>query len=246
MYQIVDSGDESVTVYLADTAGEATLGRVMRFVQLARTELGPWIVDLVPSYCSVAVYYDLLQCDYFQVHAALRRVAAVLDASMADRQVERGSRPSPNASSLSEMRTVELPVYYGDGAAPDLSRIAERAQLTRNEVIALHSGQTYRVYALGFRPGFAFMGETPAMLRQPRLETPRKHVAAGSVAIAGAQAAVYPCASPGGWNLIGRCPTALFHCDGEKPNVVLRVGDSIRFTPIGREKFIELGGVLDD
>lgn len=237
MFRIVDSGDESLIVYLADTPGEQALQRVMAFVECARAELSHWIVDLVPSYCCVAVYFDLLQCNYAALRAALQR----LEPRLADGEAARGHFAAEPRS-----RTVELPVYYGHEAAPDLLRVAAHTGLSCEAVVQAHAAQSYRVYALGFRPGFAFMGETPEVLRLPRLDTPRQRVPAGAVAIAEAQTAIYPNASPGGWNLIGRCPLTLFRLDNTVPHVHLQVGDEVRFTPVSRSQYLSLGGLLDE
>jgi len=231
MLRISDAGDEAITLYLADTPGEAALARVTALADTLRAELGDLLTDLVPSYCSVTVYYDLLLCER---EALLRRLRALAQA------VPAGPGAAPAG------REIELPVYYGAEVAPDLQRLADFAGLDTDAVIALHSATEYRVYALGFRPGFAFMGTTPEALRAPRLDSPRARVPAGSVAVAGAQAAVYPDACPGGWNLLGRCPTRLFERDCNPPKVLLQVGDRVRFVPVTRARFVELGGVLDD
>ena len=237
MFRIVDSGDESLIVYLAEMPGEEALHRVMAFAQCVRAELSHWIVDLVPSYCCVAVYFDLLQCNYAELRDALQRLASRLE----DCEAGRG-----NVAAERRPHTVELPVYYGHEAAPDLLRVAEQAGLSCEAVVQAHTAQSYRVYALGFRPGFAFMGETPEVLRLPRLDTPRQRVPAGAVAIAEAQTAIYPTASPGGWNLIGRCPLTLFRLEDTVPHVHLRVGDLVRFTPVTRSQYLSLGGQLDE
>ncbi|WP_193164797.1 5-oxoprolinase subunit PxpB [Microbulbifer hainanensis] len=234
--QITDAGDESITIYLAETPGEEALARVTQMAALIRAQMADVITDLVPSYCSVTVYYDLLRCDYATVK---ERLQALMQES-SDSNGEKSSAES------AEGRLVELPVYYGAEVAPDLERVAADAGLDIDGAIAMHSGAEYRVYALGFRPGFAFMGMTPEPLRAPRLENPRPRVAAGSVAIAGAQAAVYPDACPGGWNILGRCPVKLFDRASNPPQVLLQVGDRVRFAPVTRAKFLELGGVLDD
>ena len=241
MFKLVDSGDESLTVYLAEVPGEEALAQVLHFVHRARSQRWDWLVDLVPSYCSVAIYYDLLRCDYANVLSAVSALAGGGSAACAP--------ALPCANSLTPIQAAvakTLPVYYGEDQAPDLLRVARSAKLDIEDVIALHSGQEYRVYALGFRPGFAFMGSVPEALQIPRLDIPRKRVPAGAVAIAGAQAAIYPSASPGGWNLIGRCPAPLFHLHRGEPKVALKVGDRVRFQPVSREEYLALGGKLDE
>ena len=240
MFHIVQSGDESLTVYLAREPGDAALQRVMAFVNLATAELSHWLVDLVPSYCCVALYFDLLRCDFDELLSALGRFAERLPNGVAGC----GDAGECSSHAVNERRRVELPVYYGAEVAPDLERVTKLTGLSSEHIIQLHSAQEYRVYALGFRPGFAFMGEAPAALQLPRLESPRAKVAAGSLAIAEAQTAIYPSASPGGWNLIGRCPIALFRLEQGEPRVHLQVGDAVRFIPVTRTQFLSLGGQL--
>ncbi|WP_237065385.1 5-oxoprolinase subunit PxpB [Microbulbifer guangxiensis] len=236
MWQLQDAGDESIIIYLAQTPNETVLQRIRLLVDLIRDSLAGWVTDVVPSYCSITVYYDVLHCD---AQAIARRLTVLLQ------QFEADGAGRAVRDSVERARQVELPVFYGREVAPDLQRVAEFAGRTVEEVVRLHSETEFRVYALGFRPGFAYMGETPELLRVPRLDTPRRRVPMGAVAIAGPQAAVYPCESPGGWNLIGRCPVALFDRREDPPRVLLQVGDRVRFTPVDRATFLELGGVLD-
>ncbi|MCL6522252.1 MAG: 5-oxoprolinase subunit PxpB [Firmicutes bacterium] len=136
-------------------------------------------------------------------------------------------------------RFVELPVLYGGEAGPDLEAVARETGRTPEEVVRLHSSRTYHALALGFSPGFAYLGELPAELEVDRLPRPRERVPAGSVAIAGRQTAVYPSATPGGWRLIGRCPLPLL-LPGEEPPVRIRLGDRVRFRPVDAGEFRRL------
>ena len=107
----------------------------------------------------------------------------------------------------------------------------------------MHSNQSYQVYAIGFAPGFAYLGEVDPLLQMPRLSTPRAKVPRGAVAIADRQTAVYPAQSPGGWNLIGLCPTPMFTPDAS-PVMPVAVGDEVRFVAIDEAEFLRLGGEL--
>jgi len=138
---------------------------------------------------------------------------------------------------------ITLPVYYGPEAGADFEEVCQLTGLTTEALIQLHSTQHYYVYALGFSPGFAFLGELAATLQLPRRSTPRSQVPAGSVAIAHNQTAVYPQPSPGGWHLIGRCPTPLFSIEQSPPHL-LGMGDKVIFQPISREEFLACGGQL--
>jgi KipI family sensor histidine kinase inhibitor len=134
-----------------------------------------------------------------------------------------------------------LPVWYDLSVGPELSLLAERSGLAVAEVIRRHSGREYQVFALGFAPGFAFMGLVEEILAAPRLSTPRKKVAAGSVGIAERQTAAYPVVSPGGWNLIGRTPAKLFDRNRDGYSL-MQPGDTVRFEAVSHAEFINLGG----
>lgn len=242
MFRLVDAGDNAITVYLADEPGDQALARVVSFCTQARQSMAHHLQDLVPSYCSVTLYFDVLRCDFYHMRRMARRIACRLDGDA----ISTTTGDRPDALEAPEDKVHVLPVYYGQDAATDMARVAQASGLTADQVIETHSAQSYRVYALGFRPGFAFMGETPECLRVPRLDTPRKRVPAGAVAIAGNQAAIYPSASPGGWNIIGLCPTTLFSCHSGEPKVLLGVGDIVQFQPVSRQAFLERGGRLHE
>jgi KipI family sensor histidine kinase inhibitor len=123
--------------------------------------------------------------------------------------------------------------------------IAKRASLSIEEVIEIHQAQAYRVYAIGFAPGFAYLGEVDPRIAAPRLSTPRLKVPKGAVAIADRQTAVYPNVSPGGWNIIGLCPVDMFNPDAE-PIMPVKVGDKVRFKPIAKETFLAMGGEIGE
>lgn len=127
-------------------------------------------------------------------------------------------------------RRIEIPVVYGDEAGPDLDAVARQNDLTPAQVVALHSSAEYIVYFLGFQPGFAYLGGLPDILATPRRAEPRLEVAAGSVGIGGSQTGIYPLATPGGWQIIGRTPLSLFNPGKSSPTLLLP-GDSVRFVP---------------
>ncbi|MFV8816212.1 5-oxoprolinase subunit PxpB [Haliea sp. E17] len=220
------AGENALILYLGEETSPAVSARVQAAAAAAEIALGEDLVDLVPSYASLLVIYDPLRTDHFSVGQRLRGCLAGLDASLA-----------------TEGETRVLPVYYHPEAGEDLSTLAANAGLTVDQVIELHSGCEYRVYAIGFAPGFAYLGEVDERIAAPRLATPRQRVPRGAVAIADRQTAVYPAPSPGGWNLIGRCPVRMFDPAAEPPMPV-SVGDRVRFQPIDRARFLELGGEL--
>lgn len=127
-------------------------------------------------------------------------------------------------------RLVEIPVVYGKAAGPDLQVVADHAAMTPKQVVELHSSTDYMVYFIGFQPGFPYLGGLDSRLHTPRRAEPRVSVPAGSVGIGGSQTGVYPLASPGGWQLLGQTPVALFN-PRQQPPTLLRPGDSVRFVP---------------
>ncbi len=213
-------------LYLGDGADPRTLARVQAAAFAIEQALGDELVDIVPSYASVLVLYDPLRSERRDI---ARRV--------------RSAAESPGAITAAGGKHVVLPVYYATETGADLAPLAARAGLTTTQVIDLHSAVEYRVYAIGFAPGFAYLGEVDIRIAAPRLSTPRARVPHGSVGIADRQTAVYPSESPGGWNLVGRCPVPMFSPDTE-PRMPVAVGDTVRFEPIDRARYLALGGEL--
>jgi inhibitor of KinA len=183
----------------------------------------PAVRDVVPTYRSVAVYFDPLETD----HAKLRRTLQSL-----------AEHPSPRPASGS-VTAHEVPVCYGSDLGPDLASVAALGGLTEADVVTLHSGTTYRVFMIGFMPGFAYMGSVDPQITAPRLDKPRTRVPRGSVGIAQRQTGIYPSDGPGGWQLIGRTPVRPFDLSRAEP-FLFRTGDDVRFVPIGREEFERL------
>jgi KipI family sensor histidine kinase inhibitor len=220
------AGQNAFIVYFA----EQTSPEVSALIQAAAGRIADGmqdcLVDLVPSYASLLVIYDLDRGDPFAVRQRLRSALTDLD---------------PADSAQGEL--VTLPVYYSPESGPDLEALAERGGLDVDAVIDIHQQSEYRVYAIGFAPGFAYLGEVDERIAAPRLATPRQKVPRGAVAIADRQTAVYPAVSPGGWNLIGLCPTRMFD-PHRTPSMPVKVGDRVRFEAIGRDDFLALGGEL--
>ena len=185
-------------------------------VRLARClqDVRGGILNLHPAYTSVLVDFDPRLRSHSQVEALVReRLASHPDA------------PPP------ESWHIEIPVHYGSEDGPDLGDVARLAGLTQKRVVELHAAAEYLVYFVGFATCFPYLGGLPPELATPRLAAPRKHVPEGSVAIGGAQAGIYPLASPGGWRLIGRTHLKLFDLSASPPPL-LRMGDRIRFVPV--------------
>lgn len=226
MIRIETAGQNAQIIYFAEQASPAVSVQIQQASRQLKSVLEPYLVDLIPSYSSLLVIYDPWKTDHLKIRKLIRE------------QLTLEQTAEPDKGKL-----IKLPVYYSQESGIDLAALAQRAKMSINDVIELHSSTEYRVYAIGFAPGFAYLGEVNQLIAAPRLATPRQHVPQGSVAIADQQTAVYPAASPGGWNLIGRCPTPMFNPEAS-PTMPVQTGDRVKFEAISREQFINLGGVL--
>lgn len=220
------AGDNALIVYFGSETSPMVSAQVQAATQAIESSLGKALVDLIPSYASLLVIYDALQLSYVD---AKKRVLDQLNQL--------------STTAATEGRLVELPAWYSEESGGDLVQLATNAELSTEEVIRIHTEQEYRVYAIGFAPGFAYLGEVDERIAAPRLATPRQKVPRGSVAIADRQTAVYPAVSPGGWNLIGLCPTRMFNPEAD-PTMPVQVGDRIRFVAIDKQEYLALGGEL--
>ncbi len=141
---------------------------------------------------------------------------------------------------LGDPRLIEVPVCYDPEFGEDLADIAQRGGISMDEVVRLHSDETYSVYAMGFCAGFAYMGDVPEPLRQPRRSSPRTRMPVGSVAVADFMTCVYPLAMPGGWHILGRCPIPFFTPEDQDSPTLVRAGDQVRFHPIDKDEYDRL------
>ena len=208
-------GDSALLVALGQGTDPALVSRVVGLAAHVREAGFSGVTDVVPAYGSLAVFFDPLATNGEALADRLKLAARRFDTHAPEARAER--------------RTHVLPVRY-DG--PDLSEVAERTGLSRNEVVRRHAALTYDVHFLGFVPGFGYLGPLDSALVLPRRVVPRRRVPAGSVAIAGAQTGVYPLETPGGWHLIGRTDAVLFDPARDPPNL-LAAGDRVRFSPVG-------------
>ena len=180
------------------------------------------MIEHVPAYATVTIYYDPIRRSFREIDEDLRRIISQLD--------DVGE---------STPRIVEIPVCYGGIFGPDLEFVARHNSLQTSDVIEIHSAAEYLVYMIGFAPGFPYLGGLSERITAPRRSSPRLQIPIGSVGIAGNQTGVYPIETPGGWQLIGRTPLALF-CPAETPPTLLHAGDLVRFRPITSEEFTVL------
>jgi inhibitor of KinA len=216
MTALIPLGDQGALAYFADE------GEALRFAAAVRKHPEPWLVDVVQAYTSVAVFYQLGQATFSGIADRLR-------------ELERESTEACDDTG----QILQIPCCYG--FEMDLERVARHVGLTADDVVRLHSATEYTVYAIGFCPGFPYLGYLPeALAGVPRLETPRLRVEPGSVGLTGRQTGIYTEARPGGWNIIGRTPLELVNVrDGYFP---LRTGDRVRFVPIEDREYRSLAG----
>jgi len=204
-----DAGDAGLLLRLGSTIEPAVNARAVAIAEAFRTQRFDGVRDVIATYHSVAVHFDPGVADRDALKAALESTAATT---------------APHGGGA----LIEVPVAYGGEAGPDLDDVAAFSGLSAREVIDRHRGHEYRVFMLGFMPGFPYMGTVDARIAAARRETPRVRVAAGSVGIAGAQTGVYPFASPGGWQIIGRTSLPLFDITRPQP-ALMAAGDRVRF-----------------
>ena len=225
MYQharLLPAGDAALTIELGDAISPETNRRVRNLFLSIEDQRIPGVVDLVPTYRSILVYYD-----------PLRLPLADLEQRLRDLEEHLGET-TPNAP-----KVVELPTLYGGEYGTDLEHVAKHNGLTPGEVIKVHCGTDYLVYMMGFTPGFPYLGGMSDRIATTRLRTPRTAIPAGSVGIAENQTGVYPIESPGGWQLIGRTPVQLFDAQRDPP-VVVEAGDYVRFVPVTEDQYLDI------
>ena len=219
--------ETSLIIILGDSIDLSLTDRIALLSQQIRQSFDNELIEVIPSYTTIFVQYHPLKIDYQTLRARLEVLTAV----------------EPSAESPASGKVIKLPVYYAQEAGPDLRYVAECSQLTVEEVIQRHSQRHYKVCAIGFSPGFAFLASVDETIATPRKQEPRLSIPAGSVGIADRQTAVYPAATPGGWQIIGNCPQPLFN-PLENPTTLFSIGDTVQFTSIDKEEYLSKGGVL--
>ena len=224
-FRIVPVGDSTLVVEFEERIDPAVNARVVATADALRSASIAGVRDVVPTYRSVAVYFDPLLTDH---PGLMRRLGEAAQAAAELAAADRG-----------EHALVRLPVCYGNDFGPDLKDIAGFAHASEAEVVEIHTSRTYRVFMLGFMPGFAYMGMVDSRIAVPRREVPRVRVPRGSVCIAGVQTSVHPVDAPSGWHLIGRTPVRPF--DPMRPDpFLMKPADEVQFYSIDRQEFTRL------
>jgi KipI family sensor histidine kinase inhibitor len=217
--RLVPLGDSALLVEFEDRIDRAINERCIALAEALTARRVAGVRDIVPAYRTVAVYFDPLRTDRAQLQRHLEQTLGAVAATAA----------APRA-------VIRVPVCYGAADGPDIGEVAGFARSSEEEVVALHTAPIYRVFMLGFSPGFAYMGSVDPRIAAPRRATPRTAVPAGSVGIAGPQTGIYPSATPGGWQLVGRTPLRVFDASRTPPSL-FSAGDSVQFFAIGRDQW---------
>ena len=224
-------GDSAITVEFGSEINEIIHNKVNAFVSVLAREPFKGMIEIVPAYTTVTIYYNPPEVAGSNSKSGIPSVYEYVKSFLKKKMDISGSF-------ITEPPVViTIPVCYGGEFGPDLEYVAAVNGLTNNEVIKIHSEAVYLVYMIGFAPGFPYLGGMSAKIATPRKDSPRISIPAGSVGIAGRQTGIYPIETPGGWQIIGRTPVRLFRPEREKQPSLLRASDRIRFNPISEHDF---------
>ncbi|HEY2151295.1 MAG TPA: 5-oxoprolinase subunit PxpB [Vicinamibacterales bacterium] len=228
-YRIVAAGDSVIVVEFEERIDPIVNDRTIACAGALQRAAISGVRDVVPTYRSVAIYFDPLRTNGAALMARAEVVARAVSSRSSDspEAIRSPAAPSP---------TVRIPVCYGDELGPDLADLAAFAHMDETEVVRTHVASTYRVFMVGFVPGFAYLGVVDERIAMPRRASPRLRVPAGSVAVGGVQTGVYPMETPGGWQVIGRTPVKPFD-PGRADPFLMKAGDAVEFYPIERGEF---------
>ncbi|QKS60254.1 5-oxoprolinase subunit PxpB [Paenibacillus barcinonensis] len=242
-------GEQGIVIRCGDVVSEEVHHRVMSVCALLEkleNRSLTALVEWVPSYLSVTLFYDPLRSSYEKTCGLLLQLLRPSNQLHQQPQSSECSqlgksedlKPGEPGGALAPSRIVTIPVCYGGAFGPDLEHVAEENHLTMEEVITIHTSADYLVHMIGFAPGFPYLGGLPERIATPRRATPRLRVEAGTVGIGGSQTGIYPVISPGGWQCIGRTPVRLFRPE-ENPPSLLGAGDIVRFQSITMQEYME-------
>jgi len=223
---IFPTSEESVLVTWPEKVCPVQHQLIISTEKLITSQHDDVIFESIVSYNSMILYYHFQHISYPQLQ---QHILASIHQAEINAQIEKATQ-----------KTVDIPVYYGDEVAWDLAEVAKQCKISIEEVVCLHSQRTYRAYALGFTPGFCYLGSLDKKLRLSRKSTPRVAVPKGAVAIADQQTAIYPNISPGGWHIIGQTPIEMFQKNETSFQPKLSLGQQIKFIPINKQTYIEL------
>ncbi|MBO9131406.1 5-oxoprolinase subunit PxpB [Bacillus sp. 165] len=226
-------GDSGIVISMGDCIDRKVHEKVMALTGYLEKYPLEGMIEIVPGFTTVAVFYDPIHLFNLGVWFPYEWVLSRLKEIVVQFSIEK----------VKKARVVEIPVCYGGEFGPDLEAVAKYSGLTRDEVICVHSEADYLVYMIGFAPGFPYLGGMDKRIATPRRRSPRLTIPEGSVGIGGEQTGVYPIESPGGWQLIGRTPLSLFRFDENQPSL-LCAGDIVRFRPITKDAYNSWNGKI--
>mgnify|MGYP005993096343 FL=1 len=218
---------DSVIIYFNQTISQETSLKVKSAYKLLHNLRDKGLIEIVPSYTSILITYDIFKFSFSEIKF-------FLEDTLKDLLTENNN--------FKEITYID--VYYGEEVGLDLQRVATNAKLSIEEVIEIHSSKIYDVYAIGFLPGFAYMASIDDKIKTARLQSPRKKIPKGSVAIADNQTAIYPQNSPGGWNILGKTTFELFDKNLKELSPIT-IESKIKFNPISKKQFLKQGGTLE-
>jgi KipI family sensor histidine kinase inhibitor len=215
-FRIVAAGDSALIVEFADRIDPVINAAAIALAEALRTKSITGVRDVVSTFRSMAVHFDPLRTDY---------------AALVEELQNESTRIAAGVSDVEAAAPIRVPVCYGGELGPDLPAVARFAGVTEREVVRIHASRTYRVFMLGFVPGFTYMGTVDPRIAVPRMGTPRLRVPSGSVGIAGPQTGIYPASTPGGWQIVGATPVLPFDIDRSEP-FLFKAGDAVQFYEI--------------
>lgn len=221
-FSISIAGDSALNLEFAKVITPETSTSIRVAAQNLTADPIEGIVELVPTFCSLMVYYDPMIIGFDALSSRLK--SKLHDVDEVDLRIR---------------KIIEIPVCYGGEFGPDMATVCAYTNLSEEEVIRIHSGEDYLIDMLGFLPGFAYLGGLDIRLHTPRLAEPRTRIEAGSVGIGGTQTGIYPLPSPGGWQIIGRSPLRPYDPDRKNP-ILYSAGEYIRFVPVSMEEYVRI------
>lgn len=245
-YECLMLGDSAIVIRLGTDINLSILNRVRQLTAYLENNRFEGFIEIVSAYTTITIYYDSFQVyNHYSEKRTTRKNGRAswtntllpYDIVLLHIQHLLENFEHTNEVHTNEhRRTIDIPVCYGEDYGPDLEDVAAYHRVSKEEIVHLHTSQIYPVYMIGFAPGFPYLGGLDDQLATPRKSVPRTRIPVGSVGIGGAQTGIYPFETPGGWNLIGRTPLALFRPESDPPSL-LKVGDQVRFVSITAKQF---------
>lgn len=227
-YTIFPLGDTALTIDFGNSIDDSINHKVLALFHSIKQNRLPGIIELVPAYSSLTVYYDVLQTK--KIYPQYKTAFDALSVTLA------GKLKEPLSDTIINEELIRIPVCYDPEFALDMEELVKAKNISAEDIIRIHTSKLYTVYMLGFLPGFTYMAKVDDSISIPRKPVPRIKVEAGSVGIAGLQTGVYPLASPGGWQIIGRTPLRLFNA-GSESFTLLKPGNKVQFYSISKDEF---------